>query len=395
MAQKLDPKVAEEVMRKAGLQPLEPYTSAHVKWTCKCLVCGSIVTPRYATVQSKGSGCKTCRYRKIREHHVFKLEDVIQVVEKRGGKVHSTNYINSESPMDFECSRGHTFTNRFSHIKRGQWCPTCNKGSKSEEIARTTFEQLFNFPFPKTRPKWLKNARGNQMEIDGFCKELMIGFEYQGIQHFSKQIYGGNLEQRVADDIQKAELCKVNDVHLFILTHEMSYTDFPEEIAKQAYSFGLDMPKGWESTDVDIFEAFVREDRIEELREILAKRFIEVLSPKYLGSNEFVELRCLRCRNTWKAKGNAFFNSRKTAGCDKCARRRAGLLNKLTMADLAEFARRYNGEVLSEEYVKRNHWYNWRCKEGHEFEGNFNNMVFRKQFCAVCEGRKERKRKNA
>jgi hypothetical protein len=394
MGKRLDPKVAEEVMLKAGLQPLEPYAGAHTEWKCKCLICGSIVTPRYATVQSKGAGCKTCRYKKIREHHVFRFEDVVKVVELRGGKILSTEYKNSEAPMDFECSLGHTFTNSFGHVKRGQWCPTCNKGSKSEEIARTTFEQLFNFSFPKSRPKWLKNSRGYQMEIDGFCKELMIGFEYQGIQHFSKQIYGGNLEQRVADDMLKASLCKENGVHLFTLTHEMKYEEFPSEIAKQAFSLGIEMPDGWQDLNIDIFRAYIRGDRIEELREILGKRLIEVLSPKYLGSNEYVELRCLRCRHIWKSKGNAFFNSRKTAGCDKCARRRAGMLNKLSLADLSAFASENGGEVLSHEYVKRNYWYNWRCGMGHEFEGNFNNMVFRKQFCPICEGRAHRKRKS-
>jgi hypothetical protein len=390
---RLDHSVAEAVMLKANLKPLEPYTSAHVNWKCECLVCGSIVTPKYATVQSKGAGCKTCRYRKIREHHVLTLKDVQDVVEMRGGEVLSTEYMNVDTSMDFECSKGHKFTNRFSHIKKGQWCPTCNKGSKSEEIARTTFEQLFNYPFPKVRPKWLRNDRGYQMEIDGYCKELKIGFEYQGIQHFSKQIFGGNLDQRITDDNRKAELCKNNDVNLFILTHEMPYEDFPMEIAKQASAFGLQMPSGWEDIQVNIFEAYIREDRIEELREMLGKRLIEVLSPKYLGSQEYVELRCLKCRHIWKAKGNAFFNSRKTAGCDKCARRRAGLLNKLSLNDLKVFALQNDGEVISTEYVKRNYWYEWKCKEGHIFEGNFNNMVFRKQFCPICEGRIVRKRK--
>ena len=391
--QRLDHSVAEAVMLKANLRPLEPYTSAHINWKCECLVCGSIVEPKYATVQNKGAGCRTCRYRKIREHHAFTLADVMEVVEQRGGKVISSEYINSEMPLDFECSKGHFFTNRFSHIKRGQWCPTCNKGSKSEEIARTTFEQIFKLDFPKVRPKWLKNVRGFQMEIDGFCKELNIGFEYQGIQHFSKQLFGGDLDKRIADDVRKAQLCSDNGVHLFILTHEMKYEEFPMQIAKQALAFGLDMPIGWESIDVDIYQAYIREDRIEELRQILGKRLIEVISPKYLGSNEYLELRCLRCRHIWKAKGNAFFNSRQTAGCDKCARRRAGLLNKLSLSDLQDFASKNGGEVLSKEYIKRNYWYEWRCKLGHEFEGNFNNMVFRKQFCPTCEGRVIRKRK--
>ena len=321
VAKKLDPKVAETCMLRANLKPLEVYVSAHTKWKCECLVCGTIVTPTYATVQSRGAGCKTCRYQKIRSHHVFTLEDVIKVVDQRGGKVLSKEYKNADTPMDFECSKGHQFTNRFSHIKsRGQWCPTCNKSSKSEEIARTTFEQLFGPRFPKVRPKWLKNVRGYQMEIDGFCEELSIGFEYQGIQHFSKQIYGGNLDQRVEDDKRKADLCKEHGVFLFILTHEMKYEDFPAEIAKQATHFGIEMPANWKNIQVNIFEAYIRGDRIEELRLILGRKEIEVLSSKYLGSNEYVELRCVKCGNIWKAKGNAFFNSRKTAGCDKCAR---------------------------------------------------------------------------
>ena len=391
--QRLDHSVAEAVMLKANLKPLEPYTSAHINWKCECLVCGSIVTPKYATVQSKGAGCKTCRYRKIRAHNAFTLDDVVAVVQQRGGKVISSEYVNSDSPLDFECSKGHHFTNRFSHIKNGQWCPTCNKGSKSEEIARTTFEQIFGKPFPKKRPKWLRNSRGNQMEIDGYCEELQIGFEYQGIQHFSLPLFNSDVNQRIDDDKLKAELCASNGVRLFILTYEMQYEDFPLHIANQAKVLGVDMPNEWQSLEVDIYQAYIREDRIEELREILGKKLIQVLSPKYLGSHQYVELQCLKCRHKWKAKGNAFFNTRKIAGCDKCARRRAGLLNKLSIDDLKKFASENAGILLSTEYVRRNYWYDWLCKEGHEFEGNFNNMVFRKQFCPVCEGRMVRKRR--
>jgi hypothetical protein len=357
------------------------------------LVCGSIVTPKYATVQSKGAGCKTCRYRKIREHHVSSIDDVFQEVEKRGGKLVSTEYVNTGTPLDIECSLGHSFEMRFSHIKRGQWCPTCNKGSKSEEIARTTFEQIFEMPFPKKRPKWLKNVRGFQMEIDGYCQELGIGFEYQGIQHFSLPLYNSDVNQRIEDDKFKADMCANNGVKLFILTYEMKYEDFPYEISKQAAVLNVGMPDNWKNISVNIYQAYIREDRIAELRELLRKRLIEVLSPKYLGSNEYVELRCLKCEHIWKAKGNAFFNSRKVAGCDKCARAKVGLRNKLSLNDLSDFAARNGGEVLSKEYIQRNAWYVWRCKQGHEFEGNFNNMVFRKQFCPICEDRKVRPRK--
>lgn len=56
----VDPNEAVKVMKKAKLQPLEPYPGAGIKWSCKCLKCGKEVTPRYSQVKFKNSGCKFC-----------------------------------------------------------------------------------------------------------------------------------------------------------------------------------------------------------------------------------------------------------------------------------------------------------------------------------------------
>jgi len=72
------------------------------------------------------------------------------------------------------------------------------------------------------------------------------------------------------------------------------------------------------------------------------------------------------------------------------------LLNnqKLHMNVLIEYAEKFEGTVLSNEYVRRNHVYEFKCKEGHVFKSNFNNMVYRNQFCPICEGRQIRNRKS-
>ena len=390
----LDPKVAEEIMLKAKLQPLETYKNAKTNWKCKCLVCGSIVTPRYATVQTLGAGCKTCRYRKIREYHVFKIEYVKEVIEKRGGKLISQTYTNSDTPLDIQCSKDHFFTNTFNHIHSGQWCPTCSKGSKSEEICRTTFEQLFNQPFPKFKPKWLLNNRGNRMEIDGYCKDLKIGFEYQGRQHFDFALYGNSTKKRKTDDRVKAQLCKEHGIHLFIITYKMKYSDFPKYIARQAKKFGIDLPSNFHNIEVDIFRAYIRQDRINELQELLKSKNILVLSKKYLGSKQEVELQCLVCNHKWSALGNAFFNNRRVAGCDKCNRRKAGEKMKIDIKFLHEYAEKYGGKLLSSEYVQSRYRYSWECNNGHAFTGIYSEMKYRKQFCPTCEGRQIRNHKN-
>ncbi len=50
---------AIQVMNKAGLQPLEPYSGAGKPWKCKCLKCEQIVSPTFGSIQS-GTGCGVC-----------------------------------------------------------------------------------------------------------------------------------------------------------------------------------------------------------------------------------------------------------------------------------------------------------------------------------------------
>lgn len=59
---KMDPATAVEVMREAGLEPLEPYVNARRPWRCQCLRCGREVAPWFMSVRA-GSGCGYCGHR--------------------------------------------------------------------------------------------------------------------------------------------------------------------------------------------------------------------------------------------------------------------------------------------------------------------------------------------
>ena len=82
MSKKLDPKVAEKVMLKAGLKPLEPYRSALTKWKCKCLKCGNIVNPKYNQIQQNGGGCVTCGISTLTSKQRLSEEKVLQIMLK-------------------------------------------------------------------------------------------------------------------------------------------------------------------------------------------------------------------------------------------------------------------------------------------------------------------------
>jgi hypothetical protein len=335
------------------------------------------------TVLSKRSWCKDCAGQTPRT-----LDELRTVAESRGGKLLSSIYINVDATYDFQCSLGHEFSNSFKHVVgRGQWCPTCNKGSKSEEICRTTFEQLFGKQFKKVRPKWLRNSRGRQMEIDGYNHELRIGFEYQGIQHFSKQFFGTSLEQRILDDQLKAKLCEENGISLFIIDYRMEYQDFPEAIRAQAKHFGLDVSEYDFTLPVDITRAYIRDDRLPILKSLLKEKKITVLSTKWIGVKDKYEFRCEVCGHEWTATGSHFFNSRRVGGCQKCSIKLVAGANRLDLDEVHEFAKRHGGKCLSTEYGHIKQKYSFECSKGHKFDDIYNNMKFRNTFCPTCENR--------
>lgn len=59
-----DHEFATEIMRSAGLEPLESYPGSHSKWRCLHLECGQEVLARFAGVRSGESGCFKCGAKK-------------------------------------------------------------------------------------------------------------------------------------------------------------------------------------------------------------------------------------------------------------------------------------------------------------------------------------------
>jgi hypothetical protein len=65
MAKRIDPKDAEGVMLRAGLEPLEDFKLGHLPWRCLCTYCKKVVTPSYANVRNGHGGCAYCTGKKV------------------------------------------------------------------------------------------------------------------------------------------------------------------------------------------------------------------------------------------------------------------------------------------------------------------------------------------
>ncbi len=126
MPKKLDPKVAEKVMLKAGLKPLVPYPSSYKPWKCECLVCGNIVKPPYKQIARGIGGCRTCRYIKSGKSNSNSEIEAVALMLKNNLKPLEP-YKNKDKPWKSICLICKKKVNpSFGNIKRGQagckWC---------------------------------------------------------------------------------------------------------------------------------------------------------------------------------------------------------------------------------------------------------------------------------
>lgn len=112
------------------------------------------------------------------------------------------------------------------YMYRGETLPSENKSeSKGEIECRRFLETIFQVPFSKARPDFLKNpVTGNNLELDCFNQTLKLAVEYNGQQHYSfTSFFHKNVEastnQKYRDEL-KRRMCQENGITLI----EVPYT---------------------------------------------------------------------------------------------------------------------------------------------------------------------------
>ncbi len=175
------------------------------------------------------------------------LEEFQEIARKRGGECLSTEYKNNYTKLKFQCKNGHEFEAVPDKVKnQEQWCPICSERA-SERICRGLFEAIFKEDFKKTRPEWLKNSEGHQLELDGYNDELKLAFERQGEQHYEFPNYFfktiKEFISQLSNDQQKEELCETHGVTLIEVPYWIKYGEYQDYIIKQCKAKGIEVPE--------------------------------------------------------------------------------------------------------------------------------------------------------
>jgi hypothetical protein len=97
----------------------------------KCLSCRH--SWRAIASSIKGAhGCPSCANKLKGSYHKLTLLDAQRDAREKGGTLVSTRYKNSQSKMQWKCTKGHRWKTTLNKIRSGQWCAICRhtKGKK-------------------------------------------------------------------------------------------------------------------------------------------------------------------------------------------------------------------------------------------------------------------------
>lgn len=307
------------------------------------------------------------------------LKEMQQLAVSRGGTCLSKSYEDGKSKLLWRCNEGHEWVAVPQAIMRGSWCPECASGL-GERICREFFEALFERPFPKSRPQWLRSEAGHLLELDGYCEELEIAFEHHGEQHFReiRHFHSGKkaLNAQKSRDLYKRTVCKVNGVRLIEVPSipDLLPLNQVSDFLKQAFTQYRILPKKWvDDSSIDLKKIYCP-DKLEKIRSVAHQRGGELISNHYLGIFEKLEFRC--------AEGHIFFaapNNVVNSGswCPYCIGR-----NK-TIEDMQELARTRGGRCLSRAYINSKIALTWECDKGHTWDAQPSNVFFG-TWCPEC-----------
>lgn len=112
------------------------------------------------------------------------ISEARMAAKERGGQCLSKEYERAKAKLKWKCAEGHVWEASWESAIQYTWCPQCNASSSyGERVFRDVLEQIFKTKFPRKRPQWLTTLDGKRLELDGYSDELGIAFEYHGPQH--------------------------------------------------------------------------------------------------------------------------------------------------------------------------------------------------------------------
>ena len=210
----------ELAISKNGICLSNKYIASQVELIFKCLICNEVWKATPSNIK-QGSWCWNCHLNTKR----LTIEYIQEIAISRNGMCLSEKYKNAHTDMIFSCNDCNLpWKATAANIIKGTWCPYC-PCTKHETMCREILQEMFDKQFIKARYDWLKNPlSGRLLELDGYCAELGIAFEFNGSQHYEfhpkfHETENDLLVQKARDEY-KILTCVKKGVKLIIINYD-------------------------------------------------------------------------------------------------------------------------------------------------------------------------------
>jgi len=164
----------------------------------------------------KGHGCEKCGHVKTSSHHT----KTVQYFIKKAKRIHNNKYdyslveyINNKTKVKIICLKHGIFVQTPDNHYKGKGCPVCKESKGEKAIAH----YLDNKNIQYIREHRFDNCKNIQaLPFDFYLPEYNILIEFDGIQHFSSNFFGGEngLKYRKQNDKIKNQYCINNNIKL-------------------------------------------------------------------------------------------------------------------------------------------------------------------------------------
>lgn len=345
-----------------------------LKWQCKK---GHVweATPGHVML---GTWCPTCADLNAGSTQRSSIKAMRSLAKEKMGKCLSKNYVNTLTKLKWQCKHKHIWEATPHDINSGRWCPECTLWTR-ERTCRKYFEILFNQNFPKTKPSWLLNDKGNLMELDGYCKKLNLAFEHHGEQHYKPHKFFSQLRdfnEQKRDDSIKRKLCKENNVKLIEIPYSLKHKGLKGFIIKQCKLKGIIPPRAGKK----IAPWEVYSSQLDDMQRLAKSRNGRCLSKEYVNNKTKLKWQCNK-GHIWEATPDCI---KRGHWCHTC-----GGSTKSSIEEMRRLAKKKNGKCLSKVYVNNRTKLKWQCQKKHIWKTTPKD-VKRGHWCPICARKREK-----
>ena len=334
-------------LQKGGVCLSTEYISARDKleWTCANEDHPSWFST-YDTVINRKTWCVNCvNDKNFEKWRTEGLKNANEYARTRGGICLSTEFFKGREKLEWKCSNENHpswFGSYHSVTSKQSWCSQCIV-SISEFKVNNILNYLLDTNFLKNRAlHWNINPKTNRnLELDGYCDNLKIAFEFQGSHHY--ELAFNNEEEELEyikyKDQLKKQNCANNNITLIIINDikTKKFETFYKEILRGIETTGIKINEDRKNNILKLKELYnlnpINDKHniyLEKAQEYAKFRGGKCLSLNYINSPDKMEWKCSNPTHpSWFALYYSVVGNK--SWCHKCYRERRTKNSKKTL----------------------------------------------------------------